>query len=56
MIRAFFVKDLRLVSRGGTPLPGVASLRRAAKPDAADDGDADVWNGPVPSFLGVSAL
>ena len=30
--------------------------RRAAKRDAADDGDADVWNGPVPSFLGVSAL
>ena len=30
--------------------------RRAAKSDANNGDDADVWNGPVPSFLGVSAL
>ena len=33
------------------PEPG-----RAAQRAPVEEGDADVWNGPVPSFLGVSAL
>ncbi|MEQ1641664.1 MAG: ATP-dependent helicase, partial [Novosphingobium sp.] len=37
--------------RDGTK-PAAAEPKRQA---AADD-DGDVWNGPVPSFLGVSAL
>ena len=41
--------------RDGTK-PPKPEPRRAAKRDAVEEGDADVWNGPVPSFLGVSAL
>ena len=37
--------------RDGTKPPKAEPKRQAA-----DDGDGDVWNGPVPSFLGVSAL
>ena len=37
--------------RDGTELP-----KSEAQRPQSDDGDGDVWNGPVPSFLGVSAL
>ncbi len=37
--------------RDGTKAP-----KAEPKQQAADSGDGDVWNGPVPSFLGVSAL
>jgi superfamily II DNA/RNA helicase len=41
--------------RDGTK-PPKSEPKAAAKREPVDMGDADVWNGPVPSFLGVSAL
>ncbi len=41
--------------RDGTK-PPKSEPRRAAQRAPVEEGDADVWNGPVPSFLGVSAL
>lgn len=35
---------------------GTRPPKAAAKSRIADDSDGDVWNGPVPSFLGISAL
>ena len=49
MIRAFFVKDLRLVSRGGTPLPGVASLLMLQAAVCIVLATVSIVVGPLPS-------
>ncbi|MFM5917187.1 MAG: DEAD/DEAH box helicase [Novosphingobium sp.] len=41
--------------RDGTK-PPKSEAKAATKREPVEVGDADVWNGPVPSFLGVSAL
>lgn len=51
MIRAFFVKDLRLVSKGGTPLPGVGSLLVLQAAVCIVLAVVSIFVGPLPSEL-----
>lgn len=49
MIRAFFVKDLRLVSKNGTPLPGVGSLLVLQAAVCIAIAIASILFGPLPA-------